>query len=53
MDIEAELPDDFEELSDEKKVEELERLKDRLDDSQSGMLKERMVEELIRNYRED
>lgn len=51
MDIESELPDDFEDLSDEEKVEELEHLRDNFDeDSDSGIIKQRMVEELIRNY---
>lgn len=51
MDIESELPDDFEDLSDEEKVEALEDIKDDFDqDTDSGFLKKRMVEELIENY---
>lgn len=51
MDIESELPDNFEELSDDGKVEALEDIKDNFDeDTDSGLLKKRMVEELIENY---
>lgn len=51
MNIEAELPEGFDELSDEEKVEELEELKQRLKgDSDSELLKRRMVEELIESY---
>lgn len=51
MDIESELPDNFDELSNDKKVEELEELKGRLDDnSDSGAIKKRIIEELIRKY---
>lgn len=53
MDIEAELPDDFENLSNESKVEELQKLKEKLGSDQTDILKERMIEELIRNYKED
>lgn len=53
MEIESELPEDFEELPDEKKVEELEALKRRIDDStDAGALKRRIVEELVRKYSE-
>lgn len=51
MEIESELPEDFEDLSSEEKVEELESLKQELDtDTDAGALKKRIVEELIRNY---
>lgn len=51
MEIEAELPENFDELSDEEKVEELEKLKEELDeDSDAGAIKKRIVEELIRDY---
>ncbi|MFB6190764.1 MAG: hypothetical protein ABEJ91_04305 [Candidatus Nanohaloarchaea archaeon] len=51
MDVESELPEDFEELPDEKKVDELEALKQRIDDStDAGTLKKRIVEELVRKY---
>jgi hypothetical protein len=51
MDVESELPEDFEELPDEKKVEELEALKRQIDDAtDAGALKKRIVEELIRKY---
>lgn len=51
MNIETELPEDFDELSDEEKVSELEKLKKDLDtESDSGLIKKRMVEELIRKY---
>ncbi|MFB6208614.1 MAG: hypothetical protein ABEJ56_00575 [Candidatus Nanohaloarchaea archaeon] len=52
MEIESELPQDFEELPDEEKVSELEEVLERLDSgTDSGALKKRMVEELIRHYR--
>ena len=52
MDIETELPEDFDELSDEEKISELENLKSDLDTgSDSGFIKKRMIEELIRKYR--
>jgi hypothetical protein len=51
MDIESELPDDFEDFSDEEKVEALKDIKDSFDeDTDSGLLKKRMVEELINSY---
>lgn len=51
MDIESELPNNFDQFSDEKKVEELKDLKSQLDDSSdSGRLKKRIIEELIRKY---
>ncbi|MFQ3275505.1 MAG: hypothetical protein ACI9LV_000589 [Candidatus Nanohaloarchaea archaeon] len=51
MDIESELPEDFEDLSDEEKVESLEDIKDDFDEeTDSGLLKKRMVEELINSY---
>lgn len=54
MNIEAELPNDFDELSSEEKIEELNKLEDRLEgDDDSTVLKRRMVEELKRSYRED
>ena len=54
MNIEAELPDNFDELSSEEKIEELNKLEDRLDgDDDSTVLKRRMVEELKRSYKEE
>ncbi len=51
MDVEAELPDNFDKLSSQEKVNELESLRDRIDDSDdAGAVKKRIVEELIRNY---
>lgn len=51
MNIEAELPGNFDELSSEEKVEELEKLLESLDEStDASALKKRMVEELIRKY---
>lgn len=53
MEIESELPEDFDELSEEEKIEHLEDIKDGFDEeSDSGFLKKRMVEELIRSYRD-
>lgn len=54
MNIEAELPNDFDELSSEEKIKELDKLEDRLEgDDDSTILKRRMVQELKRSYRED
>ncbi len=54
MEIEAALPDKFEELSREKKIEELESLKQQFDsETDAGAIKTRMIEELIRKYRSD
>ena len=54
MDIEAELPTDFDELSTEEKVKELEKLEEKLKgNDDSTILKRRMVEELKRSYIED
>lgn len=51
MNIEAELPDDFNELSDEEKVAHLEQLERKIDDSDdAGAVKKRMIEELKRKY---
>lgn len=51
MDIESELPSDFEQLSDQEKVSELEELLNNLQGSDdSARLKKRIVEELIRKY---
>lgn len=53
MEIESELPEDFEQLSDEEKIEALEELKEGFDDdSDSGAIKKRMVEELILHYKD-
>lgn len=46
MDIEAELPEDFESLPPREKVEELEALVERTDSA----LKKRMLEELLEHY---
>ena len=52
MNIEAELPGDFDQLPNEEKIEELENLKEDLEgDSDSEVLKRRMIEELIESYR--
>ena len=51
MDIESKLPDNFEQLSDREKVETLEQIKGDFDEeTDSGFLKKRMVEELVENY---
>lgn len=51
MNIESELPEDFDQMSDDDKVEALEELLDELQgDSDSDVLKRRMVEELIESY---
>lgn len=52
MNIEAELPSDFDDLSDEEKIEELEALKEELGgDSDPDVMKRRLIEELIDTYR--
>ena len=52
MNIEAELPSDFDNLPDDEKIEELEALKEDIEgDSDSEVLKRRLVEELIESYR--
>ena len=52
MNIEAELPDNFDELSSEEKVQELDKLEDQLEgDDDSTVLKKRMIQELKRSYR--
>lgn len=54
MNIEAELSDNFDELSSEEKIKELDKLEDQLEgDDDSTVLKKRMVQELKRSYRED
>ena len=54
MNIEAELPDDFDELSPKEKIEELDDLEDQLEgEDDSTVLKRRMIQELKRSYRED
>lgn len=54
MNIEAELPEDFDELSKEEKIEELEKLEESLEgDDDSTVLKKRMIEELKRSYLEE
>lgn len=54
MNIEAELPEDFDEMSAQEKVEELEKLEDQLEgDDDSTVLKRRMIEELKLSYKED
>jgi|GEM_PF-616410 len=54
MNIESELPSDFKELSDSEKIEELREIVDGFDESNdSGILKKRMVEELISYYSKD
>ncbi|MFT4893102.1 MAG: hypothetical protein ACI8Z7_000900 [Candidatus Nanohaloarchaea archaeon] len=51
MDIESELPENFEDFSDEEKVVALKDIKDNFDEeTDSGLLKKRMVEELIESY---
>jgi len=52
MNIESELPEDFEDLAEERKVDELEKIRNSFDTGKdSGLIKKRMVEELIRSYR--
>lgn len=54
MNIEAELPSNFDELSTSEKIEELDNLEARLEgEDDSTILKKRMVQELKRSYRED
>ena len=50
MDIEPELPEDFDQLPDEQKIEELEDLKDRFEAEEESPVKIRMIEELISSY---
>ncbi|MFB6245585.1 MAG: hypothetical protein ABEJ03_04540 [Candidatus Nanohaloarchaea archaeon] len=51
MNIESELPEDFDSLSEDEKVARLLELEDRFDDStDEGAIKRCMVEELIRKY---
>lgn len=51
MDIETELPNDFEEREITEKIDLLENLKQEVDDSNdSGALKKRLIEEMIRKY---
>lgn len=51
MDIESKLPDNFEQLSNKEKTEALEQIKEDFDEeTDSGFLKKRMVEELVENY---
>ncbi len=53
MDIESELPEDFDELSSEEKIEELEELEEQLDEnSDADLIKKRMIQELIRKYQD-
>lgn len=53
MEIESELPDNFDDLSQDEKINELERVLDDVDrDSDSGALKARMIEELINKYKD-
>jgi len=53
MDIESELPDEFDSFSTEKKIKELERLEEVFDEeTDSGIIKKRMVQELVRHYKE-
>lgn len=52
MDIEAELPEDFDSLSAEEKVSELQELKKRFEEEDENLIKIRMIEELISNYRD-
>lgn len=54
MEIETELPDNFETLGNSEKIDHLEDLKEEINsDSDTGALKKRFVEELIRKYSED
>jgi hypothetical protein len=52
MDIEPELPEDFDQLPDEEKIEELEDLKERFEAEDESPVKIRMIEELISSYEE-
>lgn len=49
MEIEAELPDKFEEMSPDEKIEELEKLLEDLD----SVMKREIVRELIEHYRSE
>jgi hypothetical protein len=54
MNIEAELPKNFDELSSDQKIEELDKLEKQLEgDDDSTVLKKRMIQELKRSYREE
>lgn len=54
MNIEAELPKDFDELSAEEKIEELDKLENQLEgDDDSTVLKKRMIQELKRSYKDE
>jgi hypothetical protein len=54
MNIEAELPKNFDELRSDQKIEELDKLEKQLEgDDDSTVLKKRMIQELKRSYREE
>lgn len=50
MDIEPELPEDFDQLSDEEKIKELKDLGERFEAEEESPVKIRMIEELISSY---
>lgn len=50
MDIEAELPEGFDRLSDKEKIEELEDLRDKFEAEDENPVKIRMIQELISSY---
>lgn len=52
MNIEAELPEDFDQLSDEEKIAELEELKERFEEEEENPVKVRMIEELKSSYQD-
>lgn len=54
MNIEAELPENFDQLSSEEKIEELDKLEDSLEgDDDSTFVKKRIIQELKRSYKEE
>lgn len=50
MDIEPELPEDFDQLSDEEKIEELKGLREKFVAEDESQVKIRMIGELIASY---
>ncbi|WEL23257.1 hypothetical protein [Candidatus Nanohalovita haloferacivicina] len=52
MNIEAELPENFDELSDEEKISELEQLKKEFEEQDESPVKIRMIEELKASYQD-
>ncbi|MFB6193265.1 MAG: hypothetical protein ABEK00_03350 [Candidatus Nanohaloarchaea archaeon] len=52
MEIESELSEGFDSLSDDEKVKELRELKNDLEEEDENIVKVRMVEELIASYQD-